>query len=141
MRYQYFNIIAELRAIVALTVCLLPLAASAQPIPAFSGAEGAGAFATGGRPKVIQETLQGEVYHVTTLDPDPTGSIPGSLRYGMNDGNFRVPAWPGFPVFPDIPASYDIKPRIIVFDVGGTIVLNNTAPNSDIDITPRNFTL
>ena len=28
-----------------------------------------------------------------------------------------------------------------MFDVGGTIVLNNTSPNSDIDITPRNFTL
>jgi hypothetical protein len=141
MRHHYSNLFGQLRAIITLAACLLPLAASAQPLPAFSGAEGAGALATGGRPKVIQETLQGTVYHVTTLDPDPTGSIPGSLRYGMNDGNFRVPALPGTPVFPDIPATYDIKPRIIVFDVGGTIVLNNTVPNSDIDITPRNFTL
>jgi hypothetical protein len=122
-------------------VTIIPFAAFAQPIPAFPGAEGAGALATGGRPKLIQEELQGEVYHVTTLDPDPTGSIYGSLRYGMNDGHFQVPALPGFPIFPEIPSTYDIKPRIIVFDVGGTIVLNHTANNSDIDITPRNFTL
>jgi pectate lyase len=116
-------------------------AACAQPIPAFPGAEGAGAFASGGRPKVILGMLQGEVYHVTTLAADPAGTIPGSLRYGMRDENFQVPAWEGYPIFPDIPASYDIKPRIIVFDVGGTIVLNNTSPNSDIDMTPRNFTI
>ena len=114
---------------------------SAQTIPAFSGAEGAGALAKGGRPKLILGQLQGEVYHVTTLAADPNGTIPGSLRYGMRDENFQVPALAGFPIYPDIPASYDIKPRIIVFDVGGTIVLNNTSPNSDIDMTPRNFTL
>lgn len=135
------NSSTKLHAAFTLVVCLLPLAASAQPIPAFPGAEGAGAFATGGRPKLIQGTLQGEVYHVTTLDPDPAGAIPGSLRYGMNDGNFRVPVFDGVPVIPDVPQTFDIKPRIIVFDVGGTIVLNNTANNSDIDITPRNFTL
>jgi hypothetical protein len=116
-------------------------AVHAQPIPAFPGAEGAGALATGGRPKVIQEQLQGAVYHVTTLAADPTGTIPGSLRYGMNDGNWRVAALPGIDIFPDIPATFDIKPRIIVFDVGGTILLDNTSPNSDIDMTPRNFTI
>lgn len=62
-------------------------------IPAFSGAEGPGALATGGR--------GGDVYHVTNLEFDKDGVIPGSLKYGIN----QAPS----------------TGRTIVFDVGGTI--------------------
>lgn len=65
-------------------------------IPAFSGAEGPGSSATGGR--------GGDVYHVTNLEFDLNGVIPGSLKYGIN----TAPA----------------AGRTIVFDVGGTIFQN-----------------
>ena len=45
-----------------------------QAIPAFPGAEGAGAFSTGGR--------GGDVYYVTSLADTNT---PGTLRYGINN--------------------------------------------------------
>src|SRR6188508_2718866 len=53
-----------------LAACFFAGDASAV-LPAFPGAEGAGAYATGGR--------SGEVYHVTTL----ADSGPGSLRTGV----------------------------------------------------------
>jgi hypothetical protein len=81
-------------ALCMLTYSIGPVLAQGQP--AFSGAEGPGANATGGR--------GGDVYHVTTLDFDSTGVIPGSLRYGVNN----APA----------------NGRTIVFDVGGTIFQN-----------------
>jgi hypothetical protein len=65
-------------------------------IPAFSGAEGPGANATGGR--------GGDVYHVTNLDFDKDGVTPGSLKYGI--------------------ATAPAGGRTIVFDVGGTIFQN-----------------
>jgi hypothetical protein len=67
--------------------------ATAQSIPAFPGAEGPGGNATGGR--------GGDVYHVTNLEFDLDGTIPGSLKYGIH----TAPA----------------AGRTIVFDVGGTI--------------------
>ncbi|TWT86502.1 hypothetical protein Mal64_33280 [Pseudobythopirellula maris] len=120
-------------ALIALVLSAQSVAAFAQPIPAFPGAEGAGAFATGGRPN----DQGGIVYHVTTLDPDPTGEIPGSLRYGLNSDNFTTIReswpWPWYNV--DIPDSYDVTPRLIVFDVGGTIDIG------EVDITPMNVTI
>ncbi|MBK7044723.1 MAG: hypothetical protein IPH50_14290 [Rhodanobacteraceae bacterium] len=50
------------------------LVLQAQGLPAFPGAEGFGAIATGGR--------GGAVLDVTTLDPDPAGVDPGSLSLG-----------------------------------------------------------
>ena len=73
-------------------VCLGPAAAQAQ-LPAFPGAEGFGAFASGGR--------SGDVYHVTNLSGNP--ATPGSLGYGLR--------W--------APATG----RTIVFDVSGNIWL------------------
>jgi autotransporter-associated beta strand protein len=73
-------------------VCLGPAAAQAQ-LPAFPGAEGFGAFASGGR--------SGDVYHVTNLSGNP--ATPGSLGYGLR--------W--------APATG----RTIVFDVSGNIPL------------------
>lgn len=65
---------------------------------AFPGAEGAGAYATGGR--------GGDVYHVTNLaDEDGSGNpIPGSFRYGVETAT---------------------GPRTIVFDVSGTIEMTD----------------
>src|SRR5688572_8908724 len=81
--------------------------ATAAPIPAFPGADGAGATATGGR--------GGIVYHVTKLDESSADNAPGTLRYGLDDKNFP-----------------DKKPRTIVFDVGGRIFLGR-APQKDWD--------
>src|SRR5689334_13213148 len=72
-------------------------AAEAQSIPAFPGADGAAASVSGGR--------GGIVYHVTKLDKNYSDAAPGTLRYGLTDGNF--------------PAG----PRTIVFDVAGTFWL------------------
>lgn len=63
---------------------------------AFPGAEGYGRFAIGGR--------GGVVYHVTSLDDNPTNPQPGTLRYGITQ----------------------VKgPRTIVFDVAGIIDLKD----------------
>lgn len=78
------------------TAVSLALAKAALAVPAFSGATGPGASATGGR--------GGDVYHVTRLDIDLAGAIPGSLKYGLN----HAPS----------------AGRTIVFDVGGTIFQN-----------------
>jgi len=67
--------------------------AAAEDLPAFSGAEGPGATASGGR--------GGDVYHVTTLEFDVSGTLRGSFQYGLKNA----------------PAAG----RTIVFDVGGTI--------------------
>jgi hypothetical protein len=92
---------AVARTILREVVCALALAtpafASAQTIPAFSGADGAAANVTGGR--------GGLVYHVTKLDKNYSDSVPGTLRYGLNGANFGN------------------QPRTIVFDVAGTFWL------------------
>ena len=82
---------------------LLAPTSNAHAIPAFSGADGAGASAIGGR--------GGVVYHVTRLDGEIDGDrdVPGTLAYGLNDANFTVGGV--------------VQPRTIVFDVGGTIWL------------------
>ncbi len=54
----------------------------AQGIPAFPGAEGFGAVASGGR--------GGAVLYVTTLDPDPAGVIPGSLNWALRQSGPRT---------------------------------------------------
>ncbi len=75
-------------------------------LPAFPGAEGAAKYATGGR--------GGLVYHVTLLDRSYSDAAPGTLRYGLTDGNFP----PGVP-------------RTIVFDVGGVFWLGLEGTNYD----------
>lgn len=49
--------------------------------PAFPGAEGFGAVASGGR--------GGQVHYVTTLDPDPSGTVPGSLNHALRQSGPR----------------------------------------------------
>lgn len=92
------------RYLIALSI--LAMSAPVLALPAFPGAEGPGADATGGR--------GGDVYHVTNLlDYHPSGTdtpIPGSLRYGLE----TAPA----------------GGRTIVFDVGGEIQLVADVHNS-----------
>lgn len=75
-------------------------------LPAFPGADGAGAFVSGGR--------GGVVYRVTRLDSRIGDNGIGTLQYGVNDANFRD-------------AGGNVIPRTIVFDVGGTIWLGRNA--------------
>ena len=98
-----------MKTLLACLILLVSAAAYAQErkIPAFPGADGAGAFATGGR--------GGIVYHVTKLDEHMGDNAPGTLRYGLNDKNFP-----------------DGQPRTIVFDVGGRIYLGR-APQEGWD--------
>lgn len=89
----------------AVVVLALSANYAAAQLKAFPGAEGAGAFATGGR--------GGDVYHVTKLT-DYTGSPPladrqGTLRHAISSATGA---------------------RTIVFDVGGTIqLLDNLSVN------------
>jgi hypothetical protein len=73
---------------------------------AFPGAEGYGKYAIGGR--------GGEVYHVTSLEDDPTNPQPGTFRYGITQLS---------------------GPRTIVFDVGGVITLQARLTCSDPYVT------
>lgn len=91
----------RLLAAATLVAGALSATALAQTIPAFSGADGAARYVTGGR--------GGIVYHVTKLNSaidDPQRNDPGTIRYGLNNANF--------------PAG---TPRTIVFDVGGVFHL------------------
>ena len=83
-------------------VCLTLVPSAGAATLAFPGAEGFGAYASGGR--------GGEVYHVTTLQDYAAGCF----RYAFSS----------------------MSPKTIVFDVGGTIVLN-----SRLDIGRSNFTI
>lgn len=82
--------------------------ASAQfsSAPAFPGAEGYGRYATGGR--------GGTVYHVTSLDDDAANPAEGTLRYYITKKS---------------------GPRIIVFDVAGTIELQAQLKIAKGDLT------
>ncbi len=83
--------------IAVIFVALIATALQAS-IPAFPGADGAGAKVTGGR--------GGMVYHVTKLDLNYSDNREGTLRYGLNDNNFPYNT-----------------PRTLVFDVAGTFWL------------------
>lgn len=78
--------------------------AAAQGLPAFPGAEGFGAGATGGR--------GGVVVYVTTLDPDPSGVVPGSLNFALRQSG----------------------PRYILFKVSGVIHGIANVVNGDVTI-------
>jgi hypothetical protein len=102
------------------TALLFAASASLAQVPAFPGADGAGANVTGGR--------GGLVYHVTRLDGNEInannggrGNVPGSFAYGLNNANF--------------PSGV---PRTIVFDVGGTLWLGRKA-NSDNSVPTQGW--
>lgn len=77
----------------------------AESVPAFPGAEGHGRYVTGGR--------GGNVYHVTNLEDDKSNPPMGSLRYYINKAERRT----------------------IVFDVSGTIFLDDYLDISAGDLT------
>jgi hypothetical protein len=68
-------------ALACVMAALFGRASLAQGIPAFPGAEGFGAIASGGR--------GGAVLYVTTLDADPAGVIPGSLNWALRQSGPR----------------------------------------------------
>lgn len=108
-------------AVATVLVFAITKSAAADGLSAFPGAEGAGAYATGGR--------GGDVYYVTNLkDPEPivqpvardltkthAEDIPGSLRHAISSAT---------------------GPRTIVFAVSGTIYLK-----SDLLINKSNLTI
>jgi hypothetical protein len=93
--------------------CALGAGVVTAQIPAFSGAEGPGATATGGR--------GGDVYHVTNLQFDKDGVMPGSLMYGIKNA--------------------PTAGRTIVFDVGGTIYQNGGGSNWWFRASKSNITI
>ena len=80
------------------------VSANAASIPAFPGAEGFGAIATGGR--------GGRVLYVTTLAADPNGDITGSLNWALRQSG----------------------PRYILFKVSGIIHATAQIRASDVTI-------
>ncbi|MGQ7888748.1 hypothetical protein [Paenibacillus sp. WC2504] len=106
------KIIAMLSFLFIVASLVPSLAAAAEPIPAFPGAEGAAMYITGGR--------GGDVYEVTSLD-DYTSSetpIPGTLRYGLA----KV-------------ANSNAKSTVIVFRVSGTIHLKEKIKTNVYNLT------
>jgi len=90
------------------TATLTVIPGSPDQLPAFSGADGAAKYATGGR--------GGIVYHVTVLDKNFNHTNAGTLRYGLTDANF--------------PSGV---PRTIVFDVAGVFWLGKYGAESNYD--------
>lgn len=91
------------------TFCLLASSVSADQLPAFPGAVGQGATASGGR--------GGDVYHVTTLedyDPKTEPKIEGSFRHAVRSAE---------------------GPRTVVFDVAGATALHAPFEIRKNDIT------
>ena len=124
---NYFVIVTNLFGAVTSSVATLTVVPGwPAGLPAFSGADGAGKFTSGGR--------GGVVYHVTKLDRNFSHNEAGTLRYGLTDANF--------------PSGV---PRTIVFDVAGTFWLGRYgAERPDYDngwdaqssySIPRNITL
>ena len=91
-----------------LLVILFAVEALFSQVPAFPGAEGGGMYATGGR--------GGTVYYVNTLDDNSNGSATtreGSLRWCVGRTG----------------------KRIILFKVGGTIMLKSNLDIKNGDVT------
>jgi hypothetical protein len=106
------KIIAILSFLFIVASLVPSLAAAAEPITAFPGAEGAAMYITGGR--------GGDVYEVTSLE-DYTSSetaIPGTLRYGLA----KV-------------ANSNAKSTVIVFRVSGTIHLKEKIKTNVYNLT------
>ena len=98
------------------------MAAVADDIPAFPGAEGHGRYVTGGR--AADGTTK--VYHVTNLDDSGTGS----LRWALSQSGPRTIVF-------DVAGYIDLKSAISI--PSNTTIAGQTAPSPGI--TLRYFTL
>ena len=96
--------IRKILTIIMLAVSACMFAQSGKT-PAFPGAEGFGRYTTGGR--------GGAVYHVTSLDDDPTNAPAGTFRHACNQKGVRT----------------------IVFDISGTIQLKGELKLSNGNVT------
>src|SRR5262245_21988683 len=79
-RGELMRTIQKRALIIAILFWLVDLHRAWAQVPAFPGADGAGANTSGGR--------GGIVYHVTVLDTKFSDTGPGTLHYGLNDANF-----------------------------------------------------
>ena len=99
--------------IICLAVLTLNVSAQFSATPAFPGAEGYGRYAMGGRANMVGTYPEApQVLHVTNLE-DGSDSDKGTLRWALAQK----------------------FPRIIVFDVSGTIYLNKTLTISNSAVT------
>jgi pectate lyase len=103
---------------------LLLAASRGWAVPAFPGAEGSGAGASGGR--------GGEVYHVTRLDDDPRDPQVGSLRHALAGGDRTI-------VF-DVGGYIDLKGNLGVTASNVTLA-GQTAPGGGIGLRGRKFSI
>ncbi len=105
---------------VAVGGCLAALPAFA--LPAFPGAEGAGANARGGR--------GGTVFHVTTTNDNGSSSLAGSLRQGVSTGNRTI-------IF-DVSGTFNLASDLKITATNLTIA-GQTAPGDGIAIKGWSF--
>jgi hypothetical protein len=123
-----------------------PLWAAQNGVTAFPGAEGGGKFATGGR--------SGELFVVTSLgNSQSRGS--GTFREAISTRNRYTQAMADAGQIPEGKKVNDYIPRMVVFNVGGTVnigsqvrsnigdltVLGQTAPGDGITLNGGNFDL
>jgi pectate lyase len=125
--HMHKKVINQLLSVVFLTsLCgiyfsfVFPVHGQENKIPAFPGAEGFGAFATGGR--------GGEVYLVTTLEDYHPGQGPRDAVIRINTGETILPALSAIvrqkPISGSLRAAIEAEgPRIVIFQISGTIVL------------------
>ena len=105
-----------------LGACLGLVVAEAFGLPAFPGAEGAGANAVGGR--------GGTVFHVTTTNDNGSSSLAGSLRQGVSVGNRTI-------VF-DVSGTINLASDLRITATNLTIA-GQTAPGDGIAIKGWSF--
>lgn len=110
-----------------LSLCLLSLTVCGQTLPAFPGAEGFGKYATGGR--------GGQVVYVTSLEDDATGSIPGTLRWAVQQ-------YPGEPLTVCFAVSGEIRlVKDLRINRSHYTLAGQTAPGLGIVITHNKVNL
>jgi hypothetical protein len=107
---------------IAIGICLCLASFQAFGLPAFPGAEGAGANARGGR--------GGTLFHVTTTNDNGSTSLAGSLRKGVTNNNCTIV----FDVSGTITLASDLKITAANLTIAG-----QTAPGDGIAIKGWSF--